>query len=135
MAEPEASVDAAVVAAAHTVLKTYFPSASSALDAARASSLATIPDGLGKTNGIAAGEAAAVAMIAHRAVDGAAPPQFHMPLSADPGVWQLTPGCPPSGGVLAHWGNVTPFGIKSSDQFRSAPPPPLSSRALSLIHI
>jgi len=129
VAEPEASVDAAVVAAAHTVLKTYFPSASSALDAARASSLATIPDGLGKTNGIAAGEAAAVAMIAHRAVDGAAPPQFHMPLSADPGVWQLTPGCPPSGGVLAHWGNVTPFGIKSSDQFRSAPPPPLSSRA------
>jgi hypothetical protein len=129
VAEPGASADAAVVAAAHTVLKTYFPAASSGLDAARASSLANIPDGLGKANGIAAGEAAAAAMIAHRAADGAAPPQFHLPSSSEPGVWQVTPGCPPAGGILAHWGNVAPFGIKTGDQFRSAPPPPLWSRA------
>src|SRR5919109_1759287 len=30
-------------------------------------------------------------------------------------------------GILLHWRNVTPFGIQSSDQFRSDPPPALIS--------
>ena len=30
-------------------------------------------------------------------------------------------------GILLHWRNVTPFGIQSSDQFRSDPPPALTS--------
>jgi hypothetical protein len=66
--------------------------------------------------------------MAHRANDGAGPPQFYLPASPDPGEWQLTPSCPAAGGVLAHWGHVTPFGIKSAEQFRSAPPPALGSR-------
>jgi hypothetical protein len=39
----------------------------------------------------------------------------------------VTPGCPPAGGILRHWQDVIPFGIESSEQFRSAPPPALTS--------
>jgi hypothetical protein len=124
---PDASAEAAAVAAAHRVLTNYFPGSAPGLDAARAASLATIPDGNAKAQGIALGEAAGAAMIALRANDGSAPPQFHLPSSADPGEWQLTRSCPPAGGVFLHWRNVTPFGIQSSDQFRSDPPPALSS--------
>jgi hypothetical protein len=127
-AAPGASADAAAVAAAHGVLVNYFPASRAALDTERAASLALIADGQAKTAGIAAGEAAAAALIALRATDGSAPPAFHLPTGVDPGEWQLTPGCPPAGGVLAHWGQVTPFGITRAKNFRSAPPPPLWSR-------
>lgn len=121
-----ASADAAAVAAAYRVLKTYFP-ADAALDLARANSLAGIPDSQAKTDGIAVGEAAAVAMITLRNGDGSASPQFYQPLSSAAGQWQLTAGCPPAGGLFLHWRNVTPFGIESSSQFRSDPPPALTS--------
>src|SRR5262245_41850400 len=126
-----ASIEAAAVAAAHSVLKNYFPSSALSLDAARAASLAAIPDGKAKDDGIAVGEAAAAAMIANRASDGSAPAEFYPPSSANPGEWQTTPGCPPDGGILLHWRNLTPFAIRSSTQFRSNPPPALSSRKYS----
>ena len=126
-APPGASAEAAAVAAAHGVLMNYFPGSAAALDAARTDSLAAIPDGQAKDDGIAVGAAAAAAMIANRAHDGSSPPQFSMPTSANPGEWQPTPGCPPQGGVLVQWGKMTPFGIKSNDQFRSDPPPALTS--------
>jgi hypothetical protein len=124
---PGTSPEAAAVAAAHGVLKTYFPAAAASLDAARAQSLAAIPDGQAKHEGIAIGEAAAAAFIELRAADGALPPATLLPDTTDPGMWQPTP--PAFGpGILLHWGNLTPFGIKSGDQFRSAPPPSLTSR-------
>lgn len=125
-APPGSSAKAAAIAAAHTVLKIYFPAAAAGLDAARANSLASIPDGLAKLNGIAVGEAAAAALIAARMNDGAAPPQFFMPVSSDPGQWQLTPSCPAAGGILLQWRNVTPFAVQNSSQFRSDPPPALT---------
>ena len=121
-----ASPDAAAVAAAHGVLSTYFPAAAPTLDAARAASLAGIPDGQAENDGVAVGEAAAAAMVANRADDGSSPPQFYLPTTAEPGEWQLTPGCPPAGGVTFQWGNVRPFGLESGDQFRAAPPPALA---------
>jgi hypothetical protein len=57
-----ASAEAAAVAAAQ-MLKNYFPGSAGTLDTARTTSLATIPDGPGKTAGIAVGEAAAAAMV------------------------------------------------------------------------
>src|SRR5262249_46561494 len=39
--------------------------------------------------------------------------------------------CSPAGGIFLHWRNVTPFGIESSDQFRSNPPPALTSNKYS----
>src|SRR6266850_2575155 len=53
-----ASADAAAVTAAHTVLRNYFPASAASLDAARASSLAMIPDSPAKSAGIAVGESA-----------------------------------------------------------------------------
>jgi hypothetical protein len=126
-APDDASPEAAAAAAAHAVLKNYFPANWVALDAALAASLAQVLPGPALDNGVAVGQAAAAALIALRSNDGAAPPQFHLPASSAPGEWQLTPGCPPAGGVLVHWGNLLPFGINAGDQFRSAPPPRLGS--------
>ncbi len=74
-APPEASQEAAAVVAAHNTLVNYFPAQTAALDLRRDASLATIPDGQAKTDGMAVGAAAAVAMIADRTNDGSAPPQ------------------------------------------------------------
>jgi hypothetical protein len=127
-APPGASPEAAAVAAAHGVLTAYFPAQAASLAAARDASLASIPAGPARDLGVAVGVAAAAALVAARADDGSAPPAFHLPTSADPGVWQLTPSCPAAGGVLLHWRNVAPFGIKAARLFRSDPPPPLGSR-------
>jgi hypothetical protein len=126
-APPGASAEAATVAAAYAVLSNYFPAAMTTLETARAASLAAIPDGPAEDDGVAVGLAAAAALIAERAGDGSSPPQFYQPVSADPGAWLTTPSCPPAGGILFHWQNVTPFGISSNAQFRSDPPPALSS--------
>lgn len=122
-----ASAEAAAVIAAHDVLANYLPLAATTLDAAKATSLAAIPDGQSKDDGIAVGAAAAAALIVLRSTDGSNPAQFLQPASSDPGVWRPTPSCPPAGGILFHWQNVTPFGIQTNAQFRSAPTPDLSS--------
>jgi hypothetical protein len=122
-----ASPDAAAVAAAHAVLENYFPGNASALDAAYATSLARIPNGSAKQDGIEVGEAAAAALIALRSGDDSAPPEFYSPTSSAPGAWQPTPSCPPAGGILLQWRNLRPFAIERADQFRAAPPPVLTS--------
>jgi hypothetical protein len=124
---PGASTEAAAIAAAHGVLKAFFPAAGDTLDQQRDTSLALIPDGQAKTDGIAVGEAAAAAMIAERTGDGSTPAQFYLPTNSDPYEWQLTPSCPPAGGVFLHWGNVRPFGVLHSSQFLADPPPALTS--------
>lgn len=126
-AAPEASPEAAAVAAAHAVLRNYFPASAPSLDAAKASSLATIPNNPAKLAGIAVGEAAAAAMIAARSNDGSAPASFFLPTSSNPGEWQPTPGCTPAGGAFFHWQNLTPFAIRSAGQFFLFPPPQLTS--------
>ena len=133
-AAAHASADAAAVAAAYAVLKNYFPGAPN-LDSQYAASLAAIPDGIAKSRGIATGQAAAAQMIALRLNDGSSPPQFSLPASTDPGVWQLTPSCPAGGGINFQWQNMTPFGVPSVPgskawiaPFAPAPPPALTSR-------
>ena len=108
-----ASADAAAIEAAYRVLSTYFPASASTLLTARANSLALIPDGQAKNDGIATGDAAASAMIALRANDGSSPAQFKIPGPAVPGEYQATPSCPMMNGIqvgtLFQWQNVTPF--------------------------
>jgi PAP2 superfamily protein len=132
VAPPGASADAAAIQAAYRVLSTYFPASASTLDAERTNSLASIPDGQAKTDGIATGEAAALAMIALRANDGSSPPQFKIPGPPVPGEWQATPSCPIVNGVAVgiafQWQNVTPFGIPSASEFLLDPPPALTSQ-------
>ncbi len=131
VAPPGASADAAAIQAAYRVLSTYFPGSAWTLDPERANSLASIPDGQAKTDGIATGEAAALAMIALRADDGSSPPQFKIPGPPVPGEWQATPSCPIVNGVAVgvafQWQNVTPFGIPSAGDFLLDPPPALAS--------
>lgn len=120
-----ASPQAAAVAAAHETLVTYFSYAQAALDAAYATSLAQIPEGKAKTNGIAFGIRAAHNFIALRANDGRdAPILFTQPPA--PGVWRPTPpGFVP---MLDPWlGFVTPLLVKSPFQFAPPPPPTLTS--------
>ena len=130
-AAPGASAEAAAVQAAYRVLRTYFSGSASTLDAALAASLASIPDGQAKTDGIATGDAAALAMIALRANDGSAPPQFKIPGPPVPGEWQATSSCPIVNGIavgtIFHWQNVTPFGIPKASGFLLGPPPALTS--------
>jgi hypothetical protein len=126
-----ASAESAAIQAAYRVLITYFPASASALNTARANSLASIPDGQPKSDGIATGDAAAFAMIALRANDGSSPAQFKIPGPAVPGEYQATPSCPMVNGIRVgtffHWQNVTPFGIPSVSEFLLDPPPALDS--------
>jgi hypothetical protein len=133
LSAPEgASADAAVVAAAHDTLLWLFPAQQAFLDGKQADSLAAIPDGPAKDDGIAVGRAAAAAMIANRTGDGAAPPQFHTPASASPYEWQATPSCASAPannrGLFFHWQLVKPFGVQSSAQFRAPRPPSVVGR-------
>jgi hypothetical protein len=122
-----ASADAAAVVAAHDVLVNLVPTAAAALDAARATSLGVIADGQAKDDGVTVGQAAAAALLALRSADGASPAQFFQPTSTAAGQWQPTPTCPAAGGILFHWQHLAPFGVESTRQFRSAPPPELTS--------
>jgi hypothetical protein len=136
-----ASREAAVATAAYTVLANIvstvpasipFPTRESVLQslASRyASSLGAIADSPFKAQGIAAGEAAAEAMIAARENDGRFGPSQWVPNSA-PGHWQ--PLINPATGqpILdpTPWvGGVKPFLMQSSSQFRTAGPRSLTS--------
>ena len=119
------SAQAAAVAAAHTILVTYVPSAQATLDADYAASLAQIPDSKAKTQGIAFGTRAADHLIRQRAHDGRNAPIFFTRPPA-PGVWRPTPPAflPMSAPWLAF---VTPLLVHSATQFAPPGPPALTS--------
>ena len=137
------SPDAAAIAAAYRVLITFFGADAAtalALSNDRAASLALIPDGAPKTNGISTGEAAALAVMAVRVGDGSSPLTNYLPTPSGAGDWDLTPGCPtspinglPLGGILFNWGDLRPFGVPLPaaghwyEPFRPVPPPALDS--------
>jgi hypothetical protein len=137
-----ASKDAAATTAAYRVLSNVvstvpdsipFPNRTDllqALDTAYEASLAALPDGPFKTQGIAAGGAAADAMIAAREGDGRFGPS-PWTSNDDPGRWQ--PQLNPDGTQMLDptpWvGGVQPFLIESSSQFRTDGPRALTSAA------
>ena len=85
-----ASPQAAAAVAAHDVLLEYFPASQGRLDTALAASLAEIPDGPQKRQGIRYGQRAADRLIELREDDGRfAPVTFDVPPA--PGVWRPTP--------------------------------------------
>lgn len=128
-----ASAEAAAVEAAFKVLSTYFPASLATLNTDRSNSLAAIPNGQARTDGIAAGDAAAADMIQLRASDGSAPAQFKVPGPAVPGDWQATASCPLVNGVAQgiafNWQFVVPFGIEKASDYLLGPPPALASEA------
>jgi hypothetical protein len=152
-AEEGASPDAAVAAAARDVLVPLIRqlpreiTLQSCIDAGVASveadytaALAAIPDDQAKTQGIAVGEAAAAAILALRADDGAVEPtsvpflNFNCPQDTNPGEYQCTPTPIPGPPFIAffiafeRWESVTPFVLKDSSQFRPGPPYAVSKK-------
>jgi hypothetical protein len=122
-----ASAEAAVAAAAHRILAYYLPAqAPTIIDPAYVTSLAPIPAGQAKTNGISVGDSVAQLLIAQRSGDGfRAPVTYTPPNPPIPGVWIPTAPTPPIGPYL---GLMQPFSLDSAGQFRPHGPPALSSK-------
>jgi hypothetical protein len=135
-----ASKEAAVAAAAYGVLKSIVSTVPALTVEARAAllaslateyeaSLGAIPDSPFKNQGIAAGNAAAGAMIAARQDDGRFGPSQWVP-NPNPGHWDPVA---PNGTIVQDptpWvGGVEPFLMQSSSQFRSPGPNALTSAA------
>jgi hypothetical protein len=122
-------VDAAIAGAANTVLtKLWGQSANPRnLQIAYEKALAAIPDGAGKTEGLAWGKHVAEVILENRAKSGYDKPVPGVYSSNEPGKWRETPsGFRPA--VLPHLAKVTPFVMTSPDQFRAPPPPALDSK-------
>ena len=121
------AVDAAVAAAAYDTLVYYLPDQVPGLNAKYAAALAVIPDGAAKTNGIAAGQAAASAIISIRAGDGRGANVSHSyPSGPVAGVWIPTP--PAFLAPQTPWvGTMVPFTMMSASQFRPVEGPPALS--------
>jgi hypothetical protein len=126
---PKASAEAATAAAAYTVLDHLFPAQHATLKAAYDASLAAVPDGSSKTEGLGVGALAAETML-EEGHDGRVPILCAFG-SGLPGVWQPladaggNPLCDPTPWV----GNAVPFLVESRTQFRSPGPYPLNSAA------
>lgn len=116
-----ASPEAAAVAAAYHSLVALFPAQQAAFDAAKAASLAAIPDGPAKTAGLEWGEHVAEDILELRANDHSTDTYaWESPLGG--GWWLATPPAfaPP---LLPNWPHVTPWAMASTTEFRPAAPP------------
>jgi PAP2 superfamily len=118
---PSASVEAAVAAATRTALLRLMPAQQTLIDADYHAVLKMVPDDRAKVDGISVGEAAAAAVVASCADDGAMAPNTYRPHTT-PGMYVPTvfPAVP-------HWGKRRPWIMTSGSQFRPGPPPSLTS--------
>jgi len=125
-----ASPDAAAASAAYTVLSGLYPSQQETLATQFASSLAQVPNGYHKFEGVRVGEAVANALLALRNDDGAglAPPVFTP--STQAGDYQFTPPAFAQP-AFTQWPSVRPFALRSASQFRPEPPAAVTSKAYS----
>jgi hypothetical protein len=147
--DASASPEAAVAAAAHTVLVGVAGSfgtppqrgATVALvDQAYAGSLARVADGPARNKGVTIGRAAGAAMLTLRKEDGVTRDAPYTP-GMGPGKWRPHPNPVPANppinnpdaakgygpSALPGWGNVTPFTLLSASQFWLPGPPALAS--------
>ena len=117
---------AAAAMAAYTVLLGSFPETKSMLDSALAASLSTVPDGFLKDQGLMVGMKAGNAMLDLRAGDGAFDnPVVYITPSTEPGVYNVVP---PFDFLFGpQWKTMKLFSLQTHDQFRSVPPPALTS--------
>jgi hypothetical protein len=115
------AAEAAVAAANRAVLARLLPQQEAAITAAYRDALARLADGPARSAGIAAGEQAAMRVLAWRADDGAAAPERYRPHAA-PGAYV------PTARVAApQWSQRKPWLMDHAAQFRPGPPPALGS--------
>ena len=117
----DALPEVAVHAAARRVLAEIYPAQKAGFDAAFDSAMAKVADGSAKTNAMASGESAAMAIVAERKTDRFSAPDTYRPVTA-PGSY-ITTAQP----VFSHAAGMKPFAIVSAEQFRPGPPPALDS--------
>jgi hypothetical protein len=128
-----ASQDAAAAAAAHEVLVGLYPQFQAMLDAQLQQSLAQIPDGAHKADGIILGQIAADGILALRSNDGSNAPPIPYVFGNAPGDYQSTPPNFPQQPQFTHWSHVTPFALERADQFRPGPRPDLTSERYATV--
>ena len=124
--ERDSAADPAVAAvtAAHDVLATLYPKQAAMLKTALDKTLVDAGTTASATRGIALGKSVAAAVVKKRAADGSA---ANVPYQqgSKPGEYRFTQGF--DFAAAPQWKSVKPFTLKSVDQFRSAPPPALTS--------
>jgi len=131
------SVDAAIAAAARGVMVPVLQQppfgagisdAVALVEADYAAAVDAIPEGRAKRNGLTIGRAAAAAIVALRADDGADTllVDAGYPQGDAPGEYRFTPGF--TFAFAPGWGEVTPFALYDASQFRAPPPYRVTSR-------
>lgn len=117
----QASAEAALAAAHRVALTRLLPAQQPAIDAAYQAALNGVADSPARSKGIAAGEAAAHAVLAARADDGVATPEAYRP--------HTTAGAyvPTAPVAVPQWSQRKPWLMSSAAQFRPAAPPALNS--------
>jgi len=124
----DTSMDAAIAQAAHDTLTSLFPSQAANFAALLAEELSRVRDGRAKRNGIDLGRRSAAAILALRADDGSQHQEQlfgteYIP-AVGPNKWRQDPVSDIPIALGSRWGElVTPFVLKSADQFPVAPPP------------
>jgi PAP2 superfamily protein len=126
-----ASQEAAAAAAGHEVLVALYPTLKSTLDAELQQSLAQIPNGEEKSEGIRIGQTVADRILALRSDDGSNAQPIPYIFGNAPGDYQSTPPNFPPQPQFTHWSGVTPFALERANQFRPGPPPTLTSNTYS----
>jgi hypothetical protein len=122
---PGASAQAAVAAAAATILEHYLPDQAATVNGEYTNYLATLSGDV--ADGVTVGQAAADDIIALRTDDGrnAATPVYGTIGPILPGQWQLQT---PAQTAQTPWvATMKPFLLESASQFRVGPPPALTS--------
>ena len=122
-----ASQDAAAATAAHDVLIALYPNFQAILEAQLQQSLAQIPDGADKAEGISIGKTVADRILALRSKDGSSAQPIPYVFGNAPGDYQSTPPNFPAQPQFTHWSQVMPFALERASQFRPGPPPALTS--------
>lgn len=124
-AAPDTSVEAAVIAAGHEIMRALYPSFQARTEELYRSQVAGLPAAAATTNGLALGREMALRVLALRSVDGASTDVPYIPSSL-PGQWQRTPPFfrPP---LTPQWRYVDTFCIPDLAPFLPKPPPTLDS--------
>jgi hypothetical protein len=121
------SAEAAAIQAAYETLVALFPNQKATFDALLATSLSTLPSNSSAVKaGLDFGKSVAQEILAARANDGSTQVVPYA-ASNEVGAWQPTSAV--TSPLLPQWGDVTPFALESSSQFRPPAPPALTSAA------
>ncbi|MCB0354420.1 MAG: phosphatase PAP2 family protein [Bdellovibrionales bacterium] len=130
-ADPSANAKVAIAQAAHDTLSALYPTQRTIFDEALAEDDIFLSQETGYDRGKAYGAQVAELALLSREGDGSelstTAAEERYPFSTLPGRWRKDPLNPDQTPLGSLWKNVAPFVLTSASQFRSPPPPSLSS--------